>query len=475
MTPTITISAAVLKEIDFTLGKKAPEQGGMLGGRRSGREITHFYFDHGGERTRATYSPDVSLMNAIMNEIWKPEGVEFLGFIHTHPGTLDRPSAGDLEYARTIVSHLKLNELLLFIATTDPFAIHPWVARRNESSLHLVRYELKEANGCQGRVTVPSWHDSKDLFSRVNGAYDLERLEWSRVVLVGTGGSAQFAVDLARAGVGEFALIDPDVIEERNLATQQYRQSQLGKPKVEALREDLLEINPNIRVVTKKARIEDLDDGECKGLFLAPLLKLPSAFSVPPRQTLLCGCTDSFPAQARVNRLALQFGLPCLSAQVYREGRGAEVTFTHPDTTRACQRCILSTRYAAYTRGFENDVTSSGTPIFSTGRLNAIKGFVALALLHHGTDTRWGRLLRRMGNRNLILLRLDPDIESSLGMKVFSKTFRGAKIERLLFDDTVFIAQSPQEKKKNQPACPDCGGSGNLRDAQGTFEDTRVV
>ena len=50
----------------------------------------------------------------------------------------------------------------------------------------------------------------------------------------------------------------------------------------------------------------------------------------PPIRTLLCGCTDAFFAQAHVNRVGLHFGVPTLCAQVYAEGRGAEITFTFP-------------------------------------------------------------------------------------------------------------------------------------------------
>jgi len=110
-----------------------------------------------------------------------------------------------------------------------------------------------------------------------------------------------------------------------------------------------------------------------------------------PVRTVICGLTDNFQAQARVNRLALKLGLPSLSAQVYREGRGAEVTFTFPGVTPACQRCILSSRYCHFLdHGQGNDVASHGTPIFATTRLNALKGFLLLALCITAAATRAG-------------------------------------------------------------------------------------
>ena len=467
---TIRISKSVLKEIALTLGRKRPEQGGILGGKRRGREITHFFFDSEGARSDVTYSPDTKRLNAVTNETWRPDGIEFLGFIHTHPGASARPSGGDLDYARRILDALpKLEELLLFIATQGRrFEIHPWVVVRDGgSSVDVSRYKLKLASSDSSAAPAGLLGKTKALFSRVADAYDLTRLTWSRVSLVGAGGSAQFARDLARAGVGEFVLIDPDTVEESNVATQNYVRSQVGFAKVDALREDLLAINPNVRVVAKPNSLEAFSDDAMRSLLLDPLASFEGTAPIPPYTSLVCGCTDSFAAQARVARLGIKFGIPTLSAQVYREGRGAEITFTHPDTTDACQRCMLSSRYRAYGSGFRNDVTSDGTPIFSTARLNALKGFVALALLQHGTDSRWGRLLRQIGPRNLIQIRLDPDIEESLGISVFEKTFHGANEDRLVFDEPVFIRQKPE------PECPDCGGTGDLRSLLGDPRETR--
>ncbi|MCH7734793.1 MAG: hypothetical protein IH961_06220 [Chloroflexi bacterium] len=145
--------------------------------------------------------------------------------------------------------------------------------------------------------------------------------------------------------------------------------------------------------------------------------------SIKPVQTLICGFTDNFEAQARGSRLALKLGLPYLAAQVYQAGRGAEITFFHPDVTPACHRCALRSRYEAYLKdGFQNDVTSDGTPIFATTRLNALKGFIAMAILHHGTDhPRWGELLERIGDRNLVQIRMDPQFELPVFDRVFGK------------------------------------------------------
>ena len=73
----------------------------------------------------------------------------------------------------------------------------------------------------------------------------LSILERSVVGIAGAGGlGSNVAVSLARAGVGRLIVADFDRLEPCNLNRQQYFVGQVGRVKVEALRENLLSINP---------------------------------------------------------------------------------------------------------------------------------------------------------------------------------------------------------------------------------------
>ena len=307
-----------------------------------------------------------------------------------------------------------------------------------------------------------------DTFQRVQNAYDLPLMADSRVIAVGAGGAAEWLEQLARAGLGQFVLIDPDTVSETNLATQQTYRRDIGRPKVDCIAERIHDINPAAIVVSIQKLLDELSDSDMEALALEPLA------GVRASRTIIAGLTDNFFAQARVNRLALQYGLPSLCAQVYREGRGAEITYTFPGVTPACHRCILSSRYRYFLeQRRENDVTSHGTPIFATGRLNSIKGFVALALLHHGSShSRWGGMLSRLGNRNLAVVRMDPDFSETIGMKTFDRVFKNADGTRLFFDETIWLPQDAECEATGHAPCPDCGGSGDLRIAIGTIPRT---
>lgn len=80
----------------------------------------------------------------------------------------------------------------------------------------------------------------------------LLKLNSSKVAVFGIGGVGGYiAESLARAGVGEITLVDKDRVSESNINRQIIAlYSTVGKPKVEAMRERLLDINPKIKIST---------------------------------------------------------------------------------------------------------------------------------------------------------------------------------------------------------------------------------
>lgn len=69
----------------------------------------------------------------------------------------------------------------------------------------------------------------------------------SRIHIIGCGSvGSTVAENLARCGVTKMTLWDFDTVEEHNIVNQMFRQQDIGKPKVEALRDILMDINPDI-------------------------------------------------------------------------------------------------------------------------------------------------------------------------------------------------------------------------------------
>lgn len=91
-------------------------------------------------------------------------------------------------------------------------------------------------------------------FSRTElliGKEALAKLARSKVAVFGIGGVGTFAVEgLARAGIGRFVLVDDDCICLTNINRQIHAaRSTIGKPKVEVMRDRILDINPRAEVV----------------------------------------------------------------------------------------------------------------------------------------------------------------------------------------------------------------------------------
>lgn len=94
-------------------------------------------------------------------------------------------------------------------------------------------------------------------FSRTElliGKEALEKLAQSTVAVFGIGGVGTFAVEgLVRSGIGKLVLIDDDCICLTNINRQIHAtQKTIGKPKVEVMKERILEINPRVEVITRQ-------------------------------------------------------------------------------------------------------------------------------------------------------------------------------------------------------------------------------
>jgi sulfur carrier protein ThiS adenylyltransferase len=84
-----------------------------------------------------------------------------------------------------------------------------------------------------------------------------QKVKRSVVGIAGLGGlGSMIAIALARIGVGTLILVDFDVVEPSNLNRQQYFIHQIGRPKVEALQENLLIINPYLKLKLYNERLD---------------------------------------------------------------------------------------------------------------------------------------------------------------------------------------------------------------------------
>ena len=85
----------MLESIATDIAMYPPERGGVLLGPIGKYCVSQFIFDHDAAATGATFTPSL----AIGKQVRAAElatGREFKGLVHSHPGTLDRPSGQDI-------------------------------------------------------------------------------------------------------------------------------------------------------------------------------------------------------------------------------------------------------------------------------------------------------------------------------------------------------------------------------------------
>jgi sulfur carrier protein ThiS adenylyltransferase len=107
------------------------------------------------------------------------------------------------------------------------------------------------------RGEIPAPDEMAALLAARSGPGVHAALRGARVGIAGLGGlGSAVAVALARTGVGELLLVDFDVVEPSNLNRQQYFVDQIGRPKVDALAENLRRIHPYVRLHWKNVRVK---------------------------------------------------------------------------------------------------------------------------------------------------------------------------------------------------------------------------
>src|SRR5436189_3354661 len=148
------------------------------------------------------------------------------------------------------------------------------------------------------------------------------RLKNASVLLVGTGGlGAPLGLYLAAAGVGKLGLVDFDVVDFTNLQRQvTFGTSDVGKPKSEAARARLANLNPDIQNQSFEMQLTS-----------ANALELFKDFDV------IVDGTDNFPTRYLVNDACILLGKPNVYGSIFRF-EGQVTVFGMPDGP--CYRCL---------------------------------------------------------------------------------------------------------------------------------------
>jgi molybdopterin/thiamine biosynthesis adenylyltransferase/rhodanese-related sulfurtransferase len=147
----------------------------------------------------------------------------------------------------------------------------------------------------------------------------------SKVLLVGAGGLGSPAgLYLAAAGIGTLGLVDDDLVDESNLQRQVIHNTQrLGQLKTESARTSIEQLNPDVKVVEHRTRLD-----------ASNVLDIIGDYDV------IVDGADNFPTRYLLNDASVRLRKPVVSASILAfEGQiSTFVPYEGP-----CYRCLYPT------------------------------------------------------------------------------------------------------------------------------------
>lgn len=179
-------------------------------------------------------------------------------------------------------------------------------------TLHLLQIDtLRE-------VKIESYALQMDIFSRNVGILESTVMLQKKAVFVGCGSVGSLvAVELAKAGVGNFMLIDNDVFGYHNICRHQCGIYDVGHFKTDALANRIFQINPYATVMKKNCMIQEIDRGEMEDFC--------------NEDTIIIGGADNREGDLYASDFALENKMPFISIGCWERAFAGEIFYCLPN------------------------------------------------------------------------------------------------------------------------------------------------
>jgi molybdopterin/thiamine biosynthesis adenylyltransferase len=185
----------------------------------------------------------------------------------------------------------------------------------------------------QGRQHLPS---ANIVFADVEPQLALRRmgiletgiLKDKAALCIGLGtGGAHVAVELAKCGVGRFMLVDRDRLSVGNVVRHPGGMSQVGRSKVNVVRDLILEKNPNARV-----EVHSVDVGFANRDLIGRLVRTADI--------VICG-TDNRQSKLLINELCVAADVIAVYGGAFRRAYGGQILRVRPKRS-PCHQCFVA-------------------------------------------------------------------------------------------------------------------------------------
>lgn len=174
-------------------------------------------------------------------------------------------------------------------------------------------------------VEVTSIPSRANLYKRNKGLIELDILSKKRVLIIGLGsGGSPIAVELAKAGVGQFTIADFDRIELHNLSRHICTINDLGRLKTDAVADAIKGKNPY-------AIVDKLPIDVSKNLDILEK-------EIEKADIVMC-CTDNNSSRFHTSELLVKYGKVGLFGRAITRAEGGDVFIYRPK--QPCYFCLL--------------------------------------------------------------------------------------------------------------------------------------
>ena len=164
-----------------------------------------------------------------------------------------------------------------------------------------------------------------DLYSRSAGFIENDALLRKRVTIIGLGSfGSQIAVELAKAAVGSFTLVDFDKLEAHNIVRHACFLKDVGRLKVDAVEDLILGKNPY--AVVEKLAIDIASEDA-------------SVMNAIANSDIVICATDNNASRFKIAALTTQYGKTCIYGRANTRAEGGDVFIQRRNGP--CYGCLL--------------------------------------------------------------------------------------------------------------------------------------
>lgn len=249
----------------------------------------------------------------------------------------------------------------------------------------------------RSHITLNFFNMVTRLFSRNTGLLESSVMNSKSALIVGCGSVGSFiSLELARAGVGSFILVDSDTLEIHNICRHQLGFRDLGRYKVDAVADAIRNINPSAKITKFKGILQDM----------------PTEYLDGFEDGIVIGTGDNRESSAYGNDIAKALQVPFVSTGCWQRAHAGECFYWYPNAglplyREAFANLISDERPTAHQNYFADD-NDEETLNFEPGVSTDIE-FVTLVavkiiydLLNRDTDNYTKRVIGYLKNYTLV-------------------------------------------------------------------------